>query len=362
MVKIQYNVGNAVCLQSVFGHLSCGTPMARKGERTPDAVRIKISNALKGRKATDEQRRKISETRRRYNATHPQPCIGRKSSPEHRKRISLALKKRYANRPHHLKGRRMSEEHKRKISQANTGKKRSEETRCKLAASSRGRKYSEQARRNMSLARLGKPTGRTPMKGKKHTTEARRKMSVAQKGHKRNLGRKPSEETKHKYSARMMGNKYRLGIPHSPETRAKLSEKSRGRKHTPEARLKISLGNSGPRNAMWKGGISSGRGPEWTASLRRDIRQRDNHTCALCNEPSARLNVHHVIPYRLCILHQVAEPNAHRNLVVLCPKHHGWCEHHLAESIPLLQSTLAQHHGYSYDDLVPIVQAILHNC
>lgn len=79
--------------------------------------------------------------------------------------------------------------------------------------------------------------------GKKHTPEAKAKMSEARKG------KKHSPETKAKMSRSRKGNTNRLGSKHSPEALAKMSKKATGRKHTPEAKAKIAKAKMGNTNA-----------------------------------------------------------------------------------------------------------------
>ena len=97
------------------------------------------------------------------------------------------LKREYAKqRSIDQKGKRCSDETKRKLSEANTGKKRTEEQKVniKRAAIERGKKmlgthHSEETRRRMSASQKGRTS---PWKGKHLSEETRQKMSLAHKG------------------------------------------------------------------------------------------------------------------------------------------------------------------------------------
>lgn len=55
--------------------------------------------------------------------------------------------------------------------------------------------------------------------------------------------------------------------------------------------------NSGEKNNMWKGGISKYPYPtDWTETLRRSIRERDNYVCQICSKQQGDKahQVHHI--------------------------------------------------------------------
>jgi hypothetical protein len=97
---------------------------------------------------------------------------------------------------------------------------------------------------------------RNNFRGRKHTEEAKRKMSAA------HIGIPLSEE--HKKNIGKAG----IGRTHTEETKMKISKSQKGkyvgenspafgRKHTEEAKRKISKANFGKNNGYWKGGYWS---------------------------------------------------------------------------------------------------------
>lgn len=167
---------------------------------------IKMSEAQKGKRRTEEQKRKISQS-----------LIGRECKPETVEKIRKALS-----------GRKLTPEQIAKI----TGLKRSDETRKKL-----------------SIANKGRPG---TMKGKKHSEETRAKLSIAKRGVKysderrlkmigQGKGRILSTETRQKISSARMGiQPSNKGKPMPEEQKKKLSEAAKKRVYSPEARAKFS--------------------------------------------------------------------------------------------------------------------------
>jgi len=119
-------------------------------ERAEKKGCVCIPCSKKGKKCSEETKRKISEAKK-----------GRKFSKEHKKKIGEAHK-----------GRKLSEESKRKISESKKGKPRSEETKRKLSEANKGKKHSEESRRKIGESH----------RGMKHSEESRRKISLANGG------------------------------------------------------------------------------------------------------------------------------------------------------------------------------------
>lgn len=139
-------------------------------------------------------------------------------SPELREKLSLARKGK--KRPD--------------VSAALTGRKRPPGAAAKAAASNKGKPLTEERKANISASKKGKkqPNVSTSMVGRKLAPESIAKRSAAIRGSKR------PPEVKAKISAAHTGKKRE---PFSEEWRRKLGDASRGRKHTPEARERMSL-------------------------------------------------------------------------------------------------------------------------
>jgi group I intron endonuclease len=120
------------------------------------------------------------------------------------------------------KGRKFSDEHKRKIAIASAKHRHTPETRMKLSLMHRGRKmpkWNEESRKRHSLLFRGSSN---PMFGKKATKETRQKMSLAHKGNKSHTGRTFSSEHLQHLSEAHRGRK------HPEEVKLKISSSQLG--------------------------------------------------------------------------------------------------------------------------------------
>jgi len=117
-----------------------------------------------------------------------------------------------------------------------------------------------------------------------------------------------------------------------PEIKAKIytpqfAEKISQTKKRLYAQGKI-LPLKGDKNPMWKGGISyEDYSLDFSPSLKRKIRERDNFQCQICLSPS-RI-VHH-IDYN-------KKNSCPENLIVLCKTHHSQTNHHREKWIKFFQ-------------------------
>ncbi len=114
-----------------------------------------------------------------------------------------------------------------------------------------------------------------------------------------------------------------------PENRKRQSESHignvgywKGKKIPQYARRKMRLAKlgkyDGPKHPQWKGGISFEPYPvDWTLTLKRSIRERDNYVCRLCNQYATL--VHH-IDYN-------KNNCCPENLITLCRKCHAKTNH-----------------------------------
>jgi group I intron endonuclease len=139
------------------------------------------------------------------------------------------------------------------------GVKRTPEFKAKISAAVKGRKHSAEARSKMSAAHKGS----NGLTGRPCSTETRAKIAMAQSGEKHRLyGKHHTEETKQKMSAAISGNKnYLYGKHLSEETRAKMSISLKGKvpwnkgvygviKASDETRAKMSASRTGKKHTL----------------------------------------------------------------------------------------------------------------
>lgn len=145
--------------------------LARQGENCPGL----------GRKHTEEERRKISESKKgilRPDVSERNKIIftGKKMSEEARLKMSESRKKNGVWN----KGKHLSEETRKKISEAHFGKcYLSEEAKQKLSILNKGKVISQETREKISLAQKGEKSW---MYGKHLSEETRKKISDKNKG------------------------------------------------------------------------------------------------------------------------------------------------------------------------------------
>jgi hypothetical protein len=135
---------------------------------------------------------------------------------------------------------------------------------------------------------------------RKHSEETKEKMRKAR------LGRVNSPETRKKISKNHA--KAWKGRKHTEETKKKIGEKSKKKVFTPEYRKKLGEAMlksghlKGEKNPNWKGGITPINLAERTSfeykKWRKEVFERDNYTCVLCNDSSGgNLEADHVKPF-----------------------------------------------------------------
>ena len=125
------------------------------------------------------------------------------------------------------------------------------------------------------------------------------KIFGLRKGHKINVGRKLSKTIKKKIAKSNKGKnkgkqytKHWLGKNRSDKTKEKISRTKTGRPCSSSTKFK-----RGKENPNWKGGISfNPYAADWTKTLRRSIRERDNYVCQLCGklQGDRAFCVHHI--------------------------------------------------------------------
>lgn len=134
------------------GFTTEGRVAPNRGKKASEETRRKIGEASRGRKHTEEYKMKKSLE----NVGEKNPMYGGTHTPEARKRIGAAQR-----------GKTISEEHRQRIIEANKGKTLSEEHKKKIGSWERDETY----RKNLSNA----------LKGRTFSKETRKKMSEAAK-------------------------------------------------------------------------------------------------------------------------------------------------------------------------------------
>ncbi len=233
------------------------------------------------------------------------------------------------------KGFKHSEEHRRKISETlkgripwNTGKNLSEEHKRKISEAGKGRKHSEETKRKLSRLRKGCIN---PFYGKKHTEETLKKQSESHK--KKNL----SEDTLRKMCKAQKGKKL------SEEHKKKIGEAHKGKKLSEEHRRNLSENRFGEKNPRWLGGKSFEPYDEkFNNRFRKEIRDRDNNICMLCNTPKNKLkrdlSVHHIDYNKLNTLKE--------NCIALCLSCHMKTSVNRKHWTKFFQELLKEKYGY----------------
>jgi 5-methylcytosine-specific restriction endonuclease McrA len=103
-----------------------------------------------------------------------------------------------------------------------------------------------------------------------------------------------SPEQKIKISKALKGRQNNLW---TKEAREKASKSAKKRRATIETKLKMSEAHKGSKCNLWKGGLSKCPYTEdWTRTLKRAIRERDNYICKICGEQQGKTthDVHHI--------------------------------------------------------------------
>lgn len=250
------------------------------GRKASEETRKKISESLKGNTRTlgykhsvetkqklsdshknisEETRKKISDATRGEN----NPMWGKHHSKEAREKISAA---KIGKPPEPF-----TKEHCEKIGNAHRGKVVSEETKQKLREINIGKSISEETRLKISIANKGKIVSeetKKKLRGKICSEETRLKLSIA------NKGRIISDESKRKQSI----------------TRT-------GKKASEETKLKMRESRKLEGNSRWLGGVSfKPYCIKFNDKFKERVRAFFNYTCVECGikQTTKKLDVHHV--------------------------------------------------------------------
>ncbi len=295
----------------------------KKGSKMTEEQRKRLSESHKGNYPSEETRRKKSESMKGKNRY--------KRTEETKRKLSEAHKGKPAWNKDMIgfnKGRKLSDETKKKLSESHKGKTASEETRKKLSLSHLGIKYPNrkytysktafQKGHKINLGRhfppeFGRKIVETRRKNDSYklSDEARRKMSESQKKRLSNpeVRKRLSEATKKGMAnpeVRKRLSEATKRVMSNPEFRKMLSdvrkgqhlspqsEFKKGHKEAPETSKKRSEAMRGEKCYLWKGGISyEPYSLDWTRSLKKAVRERDNYLCQLCLVKKG-VQVHHI--------------------------------------------------------------------
>lgn len=127
--------------------------------------------------------------------------------------------------------------------------------------------------------------------------------SEGMKGNKFAKGAKPNKTSFKKGQHFSLKTEFKKGQKLSEETKRRIKENN----------SKYWLGKKGTKHPAWKGGISSNSySDDWTKTLRRAVRERDNYICQICSKYGD--GVHH-IDYN-------KQNDDLNNLIVLCKSCH----------------------------------------
>ncbi len=118
------------------------------------------------------------------------PMRGKKHTDESRKKMSEALKGKYCGEKSHWFGKHQSDESKQKNREAHLGKEVSSDTRKKISERTKGennpmfgKKHTEESKRKNAKSNTGLQAGENnPMYGRHHSAAARQRISEANKG------------------------------------------------------------------------------------------------------------------------------------------------------------------------------------
>ena len=271
------------------------------------------NNPNYGKQMSDEQKKKLSESRRGQKAWNK----GKRGiySEETLKKMSEAhsnISEKTRNKMSEAqKGKTLSEEHRKKLLEANKGRVMTEEHKKIISATHKGKKVSIETRKKMSDSAKNKP----PV-----TDEAREKMSEARTGEKNHFyGKTHSEETRKKISEAASNM--------SEETRKKMSEAASNMSE--ETRKKMSAAKQGIPYDEWESfAKESPYCPKFNEACRESNREKYSRKCFICGKHESdnttktgkqkRLSVHHVD------MDKMQGCNGRRwRLIPTCIEHHG---------------------------------------
>ena len=143
--------------------------------------------------------------------------------------------------------------------------------------------------------------------GYKQTKEHREKIGDANRGKKKpamteETKRKIGESNRISRKGMKFTKEHRINLSEShknpsKEIRKRMSEARKGTHPSEETKRKMRLAKEGEKSHFWKGGISfEPYSVNWTMTLKRSIRERDNYTCMICGKEQCDKTfcIHHI--------------------------------------------------------------------
>jgi hypothetical protein len=196
-------------------------------------------------------------------------------------------------------------------------------------------KHSEETKQKIANSNRGIKKANTHMignkygLGRKHTEQAKKKMSEASKGNKNCLGRVTSEETKRKIG---LSNKGKI---RSLEMRNKISQSKKGQ-------------NSGEKAYQWikdRTKLKTDREQAYDSRYRywmNQVKNRDNRKCKISNKDcEGRLEAHHILTWS-------EYPELRYNIdngITLCKFHHPRKKEEVEKLSYYFQELINNHHA-----------------
>lgn len=156
------------------------------------------------------------------------------------------------------------------------------------------------------------------LKGTKHKKETIEKLRISHLGYVMPQSQKDNIKKHHllhpnKTQFKKGSKGWNKGKKMSKKARKNMSLAHKGKKLSYYHRMKQSLGRIGEKHWNWQGGKSfEPYSIDWTETLKRSIRERDNYICGACNQYGQL--VHHIDGDK-----NNCNPN---NLVTLCKSCH----------------------------------------
>jgi len=178
-----------------------------------------------------------------------------------------------------------------------------------------GRKHTEKALKQMSDSKKGVPTGRSWNKGLTKSTDSR-VMATSQKLKGKTAWNKGKKHLGGSNNPMYGVEPWNKGKPLPSWVRAVISNGNKKAFENPEIHAKY----CGENNVFWRGGIASTPyGPEFSGTLKRLIKERDEYCCRVCGEHESDALFNHSVHH---IDYNKAD-SKEENLATLCASCHS---------------------------------------